>query len=471
MNSLLNQRRCSYLVCGILFLILNGCSSYFHQPTKEKRARLGEDTKLTPTLRTLPPPSEKLVAAVYKFRDQTGQYKPSENGINYSTAVTQGATNILLKALEESGWFVAIERENVSNLLNERKIIRSSMAQFKPENENLPPLLFAGIILEGGIVSYDANIITGGAGLKYFGAGGSAQYRQDRVTVYLRAVATKTGKILKTVYTSKTILSQSVNASLFRFVKFKRLMETETGFTTNEPSQMAVTEAIEKSVQSMIIEGVRDGLWNADAKSGEKLQLALKDYEVEQQEAKQTDIYGARNDVSRARISIMPSISMLRYAGDYANPINKLGFGGAVNVGITQNWNLQLNVSSATLAAKRHFSRDVTISEINLQYRTLPYQKVNPFIQIGGGAVSTRNSGFFEFKGDKHRMINGGLGLEYALSRTVGFNISGQYNYFIKDEFDSVLSGSFNDSYWRATMGLSIYLGGGYSKKAKSKTL
>jgi curli production assembly/transport component CsgG len=373
--------------------------------------------------------------------------------------------------LEESGWFVAIERENVSNLLNERKIIRSSMAQFKPENENLPPLLFAGIILEGGIVSYDANIITGGAGLKYFGAGGSAQYRQDRVTVYLRAVATKTGKILKTVYTSKTILSQSVNASLFRFVKFKRLMETETGFTTNEPSQMAVTEAIEKSVQSMIIEGVRDGLWNADAKSGEKLQLALKDYEVEQQEAKQTDIYGARNDVSRARISIMPSISMLRYAGDYANPINKLGFGGAVNVGITQNWNLQLNVSSATLAAKRHFSRDVTISEINLQYRTLPYQKVNPFIQIGGGAVSTRNSGFFEFKGDKHRMINGGLGLEYALSRTVGFNISGQYNYFIKDEFDSVLSGSFNDSYWRATMGLSIYLGGGYSKKAKSKTL
>jgi curli production assembly/transport component CsgG len=471
MKQLLIKRQFLYLFSGILFAVLNGCSSYFHQPTKEKRARLGEDTGLTSTLRTLPPPTEKLVAAVYKFRDQTGQYKPSENGINYSTAVTQGATNILLKALEESGWFVAIERENVSNLLNERKIIRSSMAQFKPENENLPPLLFAGIILEGGIVSYDANVITGGAGLKYFGAGGSAQYRQDRVTVYLRAVATKTGKILKTVYTSKTILSQSVNASLFRFVRFKRLMETETGYTTNEPSQMAVTEAIEKSVQSMIIEGVRDGLWNADAKGGEKLSAALKDYEVEQKEAQETDVYGARNNVQRGRVSIMPEISLLRYSGDYANPVNKFGFGAALNVGLTRNWNLQLHVTSATLAAKQYFTRDVTISEVNLQYRTLPLQKINPFIQIGGGVTATRNSAFFEFKGKKDRMINGGFGIEYALGRSVGLNIAGQYNYFIKDEFDSVISGSFNDSFWRATMGLSIYLGGGYSKKSKSKSL
>ncbi len=58
----------------------------------------------------------------------------------------------------------------MANLLNERKIVRSSVAQFK-EGENLPPLLFAGIILEGGIVSYDANIITGGGGLRYFSAG------------------------------------------------------------------------------------------------------------------------------------------------------------------------------------------------------------------------------------------------------------------------------------------------------------
>ena len=58
----------------------------------------------------------------------------------------------------------------MANLLNERKIVRSSVAQFK-EGENLPPLLFAGIILEGGIVSYDANIITGGGGTAVFFGG------------------------------------------------------------------------------------------------------------------------------------------------------------------------------------------------------------------------------------------------------------------------------------------------------------
>ena len=95
------------------------------------------------------------MTAVYKFRDQTGQYKPSDNGANWSTAVTQGATTILIRVLEESGWFIPIERENISNLLNERKIIRSSRAQYeKNEDVLLPPLLFAGVILEGGIISY-----------------------------------------------------------------------------------------------------------------------------------------------------------------------------------------------------------------------------------------------------------------------------------------------------------------------------
>lgn len=459
------------LLVGVVLSCLSGCSSYVNQPLKERQARLGEDTRITSDLRNLPAPSEKLVAAVYKFRDQTGQYKPSDNGISYSTAVTQGATNILLKALEESGWFVAIERENVSNLLNERKIIRSSIAQYKPENENLPPLLFAGIILEGGIVSYDANIITGGAGLKYFGAGGSAQYRQDRVTVYLRAVATKTGKILKTVYTSKTILSQSVNASLFRFVKFKRLLETETGYTTNEPSQMAVTEAIEKSVQSLIIEGVRDGLWNENPKQYSDMRNLIREYGSEQKEARETDVYGARENVNRFRFSVMPSVSMLRYSGDYAAPTNTSSIGGALNVGLTPYWNLQLNIQSGSLGAQEHFKPNITSTELNIQYRTLPFQKLCPFIQIGGGFVTRRDNSLFKFSGTKDNMINGGLGIEYALNRWVGINVAGQYNYFIKDDFDRVRSGTYNDSYLRGSLGLSLYLGGNPFKKSKSKTL
>jgi curli production assembly/transport component CsgG len=51
-------------------------------------------------------------------------------------------------------------------------------------------------------------------------------------------VSTSNGKILKSVYISKTILS-SYRSESFKYVSFKRLLEVETGYTTNEPVQMA----------------------------------------------------------------------------------------------------------------------------------------------------------------------------------------------------------------------------------------
>jgi curli production assembly/transport component CsgG len=107
---------------------------------------------------------------------------------NFSTAVTQGTTSILIKTLEDSKWFVPIERENIGNLLQERNLIRSTRQEYTkdadPSVPQITPLLYAGILLEGGIVSYDSNIITGGFGARYFGT--EPQHRQDRVTIYLR---------------------------------------------------------------------------------------------------------------------------------------------------------------------------------------------------------------------------------------------------------------------------------------------
>jgi len=111
-------------------LLLSGCGAYFNQPFTIENARIGEDTDATKTLRDFPAPVEPVVVGVYKFRDQTGQYKPTESGSTFSTAVTQGATTILIKALEDSKWFVPIERENLSNLLNERNIIRSTRKEY-----------------------------------------------------------------------------------------------------------------------------------------------------------------------------------------------------------------------------------------------------------------------------------------------------------------------------------------------------
>src|SRR5688572_14354896 len=116
------------LVMGLVALLGSGCANYL-APFETRPAHPGIQTHVNAQLRELPPPQEKVVVAVYRFRDQTGQYKLAENMVSWSTAVTQGSTSILMRALEESGWFVPIEREGLSNLLNERQIIQSIRAQ------------------------------------------------------------------------------------------------------------------------------------------------------------------------------------------------------------------------------------------------------------------------------------------------------------------------------------------------------
>jgi len=444
--------------------ILHSCGKVFQSP-RASQARLGEVTTSTEDLKKLPPPKEKIVVAVYKFSDQTGQYKPTENGSSFSTAVTQGATSILLKALEESKWFVPIERENVGNLLNERKIIRSSRSQYSgDEKQLLPPLLYAGVILEGGIISYDANIITGGAGLRYFGVGGGGQYRQDRVTIYLRAVSTANGKVLKTIYTSKTILSQSLDAGLFQFVRFSRLLEAEMGFTYNEPSQMAVTEAIEKAVQSLIIEGVKDELWEFE-EARMIVDESILDYEKEKALMPQTDIFGNVLDNRRSKVAIGVNSSIMLYKGDYPDPVNGSGFQGDVTYSTSPAFGWELGVGMNKLATERFYSADVSYLDLNAQYRLLPFDVFTPILSAGGGLITENLNSRFDFSSPIYPKAQAGFGFEYALGDKWTLKSSLDYNYLFSDQFDLVEQGRYNDFYWQGSIGLNFQIG----KKVKSE--
>ena len=254
-----------FVLLVISVIILSGCND-LDLALEPTRATIGDTSPMHENLVSLPDPREKVVIAIYKFRDQTGQYKTSETSTTFSTAVTQGATSMLIKALEDSGWFIPIERESLPNLLNERKIIRSSRMQYQAEGGEampaLPPMLYAGVLLEGGIISYDTNYITGGMGVRYFGVGGSGRIRKDRVTIYLRLVSVKNGQVLKSVSTSKSVLSTEVDVGVYRYVSVQKILEAEAGLSTNEPTSICVLEAIEKAVCDLIIEGIHDGIWN-----------------------------------------------------------------------------------------------------------------------------------------------------------------------------------------------------------------
>lgn len=228
----------------------------------------------------MPPPPQAIPVAVYAFLDQTGQLKRSENAADYSRALTQGGTSVLIGALRAAGngnWFNVIERERLDNLLRERQIIREMRRQYLGEQETpaavLPSLLFAGVILEGGIISFDTNVQTGGVGARFLGIGGSTQYRTNTATVYLRAVSVKTGEVLANVVTQKSVSSVAVSSGVFKFVKFDELLEFEAGTASNEPTQIAVQAAVEKAVYALILEGAKPGprqLWSfADAAAGQ----------------------------------------------------------------------------------------------------------------------------------------------------------------------------------------------------------
>jgi curli production assembly/transport component CsgG len=261
------MKRHTLIFAAILAVVFSGCAANMAK-VGSGAATVGSGyvSAIHKDLLTLPKPDQKIAVAVYKFRDQTGQYKPNPTAASFSTAVTQGATSVLIKALEDSGWFIPIEREGLQNLLMERKIVRQTRDGFLSEEQKktmdvLPPLLYGAVLLEGGIISYDTDLVTGGFGLKYFGAGGAAQVRTDQLALYLRAVSVKNGMILKSVYTSKTVLSQQLDLGLFRFVRYQKLLEAEGGLSTNEPTHMCVVEAVEKAVYDMIVEGVLGGLW------------------------------------------------------------------------------------------------------------------------------------------------------------------------------------------------------------------
>jgi len=266
---------------GFVALIVAGCTSHKVDLQPDAPARIAGKTSQFLELKQLPKPRGGIPVSVYSFRDQTGQYKASTTVSSFSTAVSQGATSMLVQALGNTEWFIPVEREGLQNILTERKIIRASQDKNTDKTQDLlPPLMTSSIILEGGIIGYESNVQTGGLGLGYFGYMTSSLFRQDDITVYLRAVDVRTGRVLLSVSTSKTVYSEEVKGGLFRYVSLTRLAEAEMGYSTNEPVQVCLLQAIQKAVADLVLEGIERGVWQVSDQSQLESEL-LQNYRKE----------------------------------------------------------------------------------------------------------------------------------------------------------------------------------------------
>lgn len=250
------------LLSAAILLSLAGCSTVINRLEGSEPEVVV--TKIDEFNTLAPPKNGPLVVAVYGFEDKTGQRKPSDRLANISTAVTQGAEVYVIKALQEVGagkWFKVVERVGLENLSRERQIIRQTRESV---NDPTPvaPMMFAGVLVEGAVVGYDSNVLTGGAGARYLGVGPSTQYREDVITVTMRAVSVQTGEVLVSVATTKTIVSTSTSLGVFRFIEAgTENVEAEIGNSQNEPVNYAVRVAIEQAVVEMIKEGAKKNYW------------------------------------------------------------------------------------------------------------------------------------------------------------------------------------------------------------------
>jgi curli production assembly/transport component CsgG len=233
----------------------------FDEPVVEQSVFLQKDkNKLSA------PAGGPIPVAVYGFRDLTGQRKSVQNIASLSSAVTQGADAYLIKALQDVGeqrWFTVLERVGLENLIKERQMIRQMRETYQGRDAKpLPPMVFAGVLLEGGIVGYDSNTLTGGSGVRLLGIGASTQYQSDTVTVNLRSVSVSTGEVLTSVTVTKTVLSYMDKFGVLKFIDSgTSSIEAETGASINESINKATALAIQAAVVDTIREGARKGHW------------------------------------------------------------------------------------------------------------------------------------------------------------------------------------------------------------------
>jgi curli production assembly/transport component CsgG len=217
-------------------------------------------------LRNLPPAQIKPTIAIYpnSFRDLTGQRRSNSTFALFSTAVTQAPEAFLIRAFKHTAngnFFRVVERVGLDDLTKERQLIRSTRKEFK-DDDKMKPLLFAGLLVQGGVISYESNLKSGGSGARYLGIGTSKQFREDTVTISLRLVSVATGEVLMETLVSKSILSTSVSQDVFRFIEAgTELVEIEGGIAENESVSIALQKAVENGVLNIINIGIDRGYW------------------------------------------------------------------------------------------------------------------------------------------------------------------------------------------------------------------
>ena len=97
------------------------------------------------------------------------------------------------------------------------------------------------------------------------------------------------------------------------------------------------------------------------------------------------------------------------------------------------------------------------VSDLSLRYVFLPYDKLTPYLSLGGG-FDYNSKGVGLSRDQYLPKLNGSIGLEYMVRKKLGLSVSSGWNYYLTDQFDAARSGRYNDFSWGISLGMKLYL-------------
>jgi curli production assembly/transport component CsgG len=253
------------------------------------------------------------------------------------------------------------------------------------------------------------------------------------------------------------MLSQKLDVGIFRYVSLKRLLEAESGYTYNEPSFVAVQEAIDKAVLALIIEGVEDKLWALKDTSQMQSEVFQR-YFAERAEDYNTDYLGNTEISKEKSLSVGAGFSPTLYDGDRGS--TQIQRHGHLDFGFFRNKPLQLEWTNGVghVSNGENYSAKIASSSLLLHYDIFHQLASTPFLEGGYGVLYQDDRWFMKepvWNENVFDFVHLGLGYQWKLKKMpLYLNTSVRSQIFLNDDLDDLNYGHYNDRLWYFNIGI-----------------
>ena len=159
---------------------------------------------------------------------------------------------------------------------------------------------------------------------------------------------------------------------------------------------------------------------------------------------------------NRGKLTLGVAAGSNSFYGDYTAGEIRPKTSFLVGTSLTNHLYLDANLGYRGLMVKKKVDDYSYFSDLSLRYVFLPYDKISPYLSIGGGfdyrypGVGLSGDEFFP-------KLNGRIGMEFMAKKKLGITISSEWDYYLSDQFDGTRNGRYNDMGWGISLGMKFY--------------